>query len=302
VLIIAIIGLISAGYITRIISRRISSMVDLAERISKGEFKVIDDKENDELTKLSQSLNIMSITLYKNFTELEKQNRELDQFAYVVSHDLKAPLRGLFNLFAWVEEDLGTELSESVKKYHEMMKDRIHRLESLIVGLLEYARIGREEKKIEKIDVQNILMEIKETIVPEKFKFTIKDKMPSIITEKIRLEQVFSNLISNAVKFHHGKTGNIIIGCKDVGKYVEFSVTDDGIGIDPEYYDKIFVIFQTLRKKDERESTGIGLAIVKKIIDEQKGEIKVISEKGKGSTFIFTWPKKPIEDINHYLK
>jgi signal transduction histidine kinase len=300
--IIAIIGVISAIYITRIISKRITSMVDLADRISKGEFKVIDDKKNDELTKLSQSLNIMSITLNKNFTELERQNKELDQFAYVVSHDLKAPLRGLYNLFAWMEEDLGKELSESIKKYHEMMKGRIHRLESLIVGLLEYARIGREEKKIEKVDIKNLLIGIVEAIVPKKFNVTIKDKIPQIVTERIRLEQVFSNLISNAVKFHNKEKGNIIIGCKDLGKYLEFSVTDDGIGIDSEYHDKIFIIFQTLRKKDEIESTGIGLTIVKKIVDEQKGEIRLISQKGKGTTFIFTWPKMPVEDMNHYLK
>jgi signal transduction histidine kinase len=299
--IISLIGLVSAVYITRVISKRISSMVDLAHRISKGEFKIMEDTQDDELTKLSHSLNIMSITLHKNFTDLEKKNNELDQFAYVVSHDLKAPLRGLYNLFAWMEEDLGKELTESVKKYHEMMKERIYRLESLITGILEYARIGRVNKKIEKVDVQNLLKEIVETIVPEKFNVTIKNKMPQIITERIQLEQVFSNLLSNAVKFHNSNSGNITIASRDIGKYIEFSVSDDGIGIDREYHDKIFVIFQTLRKKDEKESTGIGLTIVKKIIDEQKGEIKVVSKKGKGSTFIFTWPKEPIQDINHYF-
>ncbi len=298
--IIAIIGFISALYITRIISMRIASMVDLADRISKGEFKINDDKKNDELTQLSQSLNVMSITLHKNFADLERQNNELDQFAYVVSHDLKAPLRGLYNLFAWMEEDLGTELSEPVKKYHEMMKDRIHRLESLITGLLEYARIGRGEKKFEKVSVDTLLKGVIEMVVPENFKVTIKDKMPVITTEKIRLEQVFSNLLSNAVKFHNGNKGNIIIGYKDLGKYCEFSVTDNGIGIAPEYHDKVFTIFQTLRKKDEKESTGIGLAIVKKNIDEQKGTIKIVSENGKGASFIFTWPKEP-QNINFYL-
>jgi signal transduction histidine kinase len=295
ILVIAIIGLVSALFITHIISQRISHMVDIAARISRGEFNIIEDKKNDELTKLSQSLILMSNTLHKNFTDLERKNKELDQFAQIVSHDLKAPLRGMNNIFEWIEEDLGTELSESLKKYHILIKERIKRMESLITGLLEYARIGRDEKKFESVSIESLLKEVVELIVPDNFNVTIKNKMPVIVAEKLRLEQVFSNIISNSIKFHKEAQGKIEIFHKDLGMYHEFSVIDDGIGIDPEHHKKIFTIFQTLRSKNEKQSTGIGLAIVKKIIDEQKGEIKIISEKDKGLSFTFTWPKQPVE-------
>jgi signal transduction histidine kinase len=285
------IGIISSIYITFLISRRIMSMVNLADRISKGEFKFIEDKENDELTRLSESLNIMSGTLSKNFAELEKKNKELDQFAYVVSHDLKAPLRGLYNVFAWIEEDLGNEVSSALGRFHEMMKGRIHRLENLITGLLEYARIGRETHNIEPVDLKSLLREIIDVIVPSNFKVEIGNEMPVINTEKIRIEQVFSNLLSNAVKYHGGSNGNIRISCTLINGYYEFSVSDDGVGIPSVYHEKIFQIFQTLREKNQVESTGIGLTIVKKIIEEHKGNIKVISDVGKGASFVFTWPK-----------
>jgi signal transduction histidine kinase len=285
-------GLIGALYITRSISKRIFTMVDLADRISKGEFKTLDDKANDELKQLSISLNSMSTSLSKNFSDLEKKNKELDQFAYVVSHDLKAPLRGLYNIFTWIEEDLGTELSDSLKKYHALMKDRVHRLESLITGLLDYARIGKGDRQIETINVDSLLKDVIEMVVPPGFNVTLKTNMPVVVTEKISLTQVFSNLLSNAVKFNKNDHGNIFIGCSDAGRYYEFTVADDGIGIAPEYHERIFTIFQTLREKNQKESTGIGLAIVKKIIDDHQGDIRIISDIGKGAIFIFTWPKK----------
>lgn len=292
IFLVAGVGLAGAAYITRAISQRIFTMVTLADRIAKGEFKIIKDTANDELTQLSSSLNIMSFELNRNFTELERKNKELDQFAYVVSHDLKAPLRGLYNVFTWIEEDLGAELSDSLKNYHQIMKGRIHRLESLISGLLDYARIGKSAINLEAINVKELVQGVMEMVVPPKFNVVLENPMPLIIADRIRLEQVFSNLLSNAVKFHPSDYGSIVISYRELPKHHEFTITDDGMGIAPEYHEKIFTIFQTLREKDQKESTGIGLAIVKKIIDEQKGSIRVISEVGKGSSFIFTWTKK----------
>lgn len=289
--VIVFVGILSSIYITKIISKRILSMVKLADKISKGEFKIIEDNMKDELSHLSDSLNIMSMKLDKNFTELAKKNKELDQFAYVVSHDLKAPLRGLYNIFMWIEEDMGHEIQGQLKKYLVMMKGRTHRLESLISGLLEYARIGRVAKSVEPVNVKKLLDEITEILIPPNFQVIIKSKLPIITTEKLRLEQVFTNLFTNAVKYNGNKDGLIIVECEEFEDYYKFSVTDNGVGIAKEFHEKIFVIFQTLREKNELESTGIGLAIVKKIIEDQKGEIKVISEPGKGSTFTFTWPK-----------
>jgi signal transduction histidine kinase len=287
------VGLLCALYITRLISKRIAVMVELAGQIAQGNFKSIDDNENDELTGLSASLNAMSGTLEKNITELERKNRELDQFAYVVSHDLKAPLRGIDNVCQWIEEDMEKELSPEMKHYLGIMRGRVHRLEDLINGLLEYARIGRVKRIVQKIDVKELLNEVEDLVVPPGFVVKQKGDMPVINGEKLRLEQVLVNLLSNAVKHHHRNDGIIIVGVEDEGEFYKFTVQDDGPGISPEYHEKIFGIFQTLRERDSKESTGVGLAIVKKIIDDQKGTITVRSNPGEGAVFEFRWPKVP---------
>jgi signal transduction histidine kinase len=284
-----IIGIVSAYYIVRLISGRIHSMVSLAESISKGKFQVVEDTRNDELTGLSRSLNIMSENLSKNITQLENRNAELDKFAYVVSHDLKAPVRGIRNVIKWIDEDFGHELSKEVRDYLEIIPQRTKRMEDLINGLLEYARIS-EKSHVEDVDTHELVKEITDYIVPRHFTVDLLN-LPHVHTERIKLEQVFSNLISNAVNFTKHDHGHIIVSCREMPDGFEFSVKDNGIGIDPEYHDKIFEIFQTLREKDDKESTGIGLAIIKKIIEEQKGRITVLSETGKGAEFRFTWPK-----------
>ncbi|MDJ1469846.1 sensor histidine kinase [Xanthocytophaga flava] len=285
------IAIITGFLVVKTITRRIYSMVSLAEKISQGTFSVIKDQENDELTQLSLSLNVMSQKLQHSFSVLTKRNQELDQFAYVVSHDLKAPLRGMYNILQWIEEDLESELSDQLKKYHTKMRGRIIRLESLINGLLQYARIGRKTESVEIVHVGQIVQDIVELLVPAGCKVNLPSAMPVLQTKRLYLEQVFSNLISNAVKYSKKEDCIITIDCIDVGEYYQFSVKDNGIGIAPEYHQKIFTIFQTLREKNEAESTGIGLSIVKKIVGEQEGEIWLTSQLGEGSVFTFTWPK-----------
>lgn len=286
-----IVGLVSTIYIVRLISKRIKEMVRLSESISRGEFVKVKDTKNDELTRLSDSLNIMSGKLHKNINELEKRNEELDKFAYVVSHDLKAPLRGIHNVIKWIEEDIGNELSPQMKNYLSIIPERTNRMEDLINGLLDYARI-RQKTKLEKTDVNKLVNDIVDAIVPDHFKVTIHP-LPVFSVEKLKLEQVFANLISNSVKYMHTHPGDktIIINCNELRNHYEFSVKDNGSGIDPEYHEKIFEIFQTLREKNEKSSTGIGLAIIRKIIDDQHCTIKVHSVLGQGAEFIFTWPK-----------
>ncbi|HEX8561720.1 MAG TPA: ATP-binding protein [Flavobacterium sp.] len=284
-----IIGIGSTVYIVMLISKRIAKMVRLAENISQGEFSVVNDTRNDELTGLSRSLNIMSEKLRKNIRELENRNAELNKFAYVVSHDLKAPIRGIHNVVKWIEEDLGGELSAQMKKYLQIIPQRTQRMEALINGLLDYARISRKTPA-ENVNLNALVQEIADSIVPRTFRLEV-DPLPTLYAERIKLEQVFANLISNSVKYTPHPGGNIKISFRELPRYLEFSVKDDGIGIDPEYHQKIFEIFQTLREKNEKESTGVGLAIVKKIIDEQQGTITVKSASGEGAEFIFTWKK-----------
>jgi len=281
------IGIVSVTYITLHLRHRIRSMVKLAESISQGKFDSVHDTANDELTSLSLSLNDMSGKLKKSFTELEA-------YAYVVSHDLKEPLRGMYNLAHWIEEDFGKEMPPLLQGYIDKLKGRIYRMESLIRGLLEYSRVGREPVINERVDTKELVVEIVEAIVPKEFLVKTKG-LPVLITERIRLQQVFSNLIGNAVKYQGGKErGSIVISCKEARVHYQFTITDNGVGIEPEYHKKIFGLFQTLREKNQSESTGIGLSIVKKIIEDRKGQIWLRSEKGKGTSFFFTWPKEPL--------
>jgi len=280
-------GLCSTIYIVFIITNRINSMVRLAENISKGKFTIVRDNRNDELSALSASLNIMSGKLEKNIHDLESKNEELNKFAHVVSHDLKAPIRGIHNVITWIGEDLSEELSPQLKRYLQIIPQRTQRMEALINGLLDYARINRKTPT-ELVDTNLLVHEITQSIVPRNFTIKIEN-LPEMFTERLKLEQVFANLISNAVKYSKPEKGFIKITGKKIKDYYEFSVKDNGIGIAIEYHQKIFEIFQTLREKNEIESTGVGLAIVKKIIDEHRETINVKSELGIGTEFIFTW-------------
>lgn len=284
------IAIVSCFLIINIILKRINQMVHQASDIAKGSFKQTLDHKNDEFKKLSESLNAMSEILDTNFNELTNKNKELDQFAYVVSHDLKAPLRGIDNITKWLDEDHSSELSPEVRTKIELIKGRVSRLENMINGLLEFARIGRTKRSLTSVDVQILLDELVDMLVPESFSVTIEGQMPTLITEKLRLEQVFGNIISNAVKYNNKDKGQIIISSKNIGEYYEFMVSDNGPGISPNYHEKIFMIFQTLKERDAFESTGVGLAIVKKIIDDQKGKIVVKQSDSGGTTFVFTWP------------
>ncbi|GAA4314606.1 sensor histidine kinase [Nibribacter koreensis] len=286
-------GLAWAYYITRLISRRIMKMVNLADRIANGEYKIaIEDDAHDELTLLSDSLNRMSGTIDKTFTELDSKNKELDQFAYVVSHDLKAPLRGIENASKWVEEDMGKELPSHIQEYLLMMRARVHRMENLINGILALARVGRAKLEEEAVNVQHLLFDVIDMLNPPAgFQVHLPDRLPVLRAAKVELQQVFSNLIGNAIKYHDKQTGNVSIGYQEFPDYHQFSVADDGPGIEAEYHERIFVLFQTLQERDAVESTGVGLSIVKKIIERQGGRIEVSSTPGNGSVFTFTWPK-----------
>jgi len=227
------------------------------------------------------------------YTYLEKANKELDKFAYVVSHDLKAPLRAISNLTAWIEEDIGDRFTEDASDHFKMLKGRVMRMEGLINGILDYSRADRVKSPNVNVNVKELIDEVVDTLVQdEHVHIQITDKLPVLFTERMKLQQVFSNLISNAIK-HSDKDETIInIDCKEEESDFVFSIEDNGPGIDEQFHEKIFVIFQTLQARDTFESTGVGLAIVKKIVEESGGSIRVESEVGKFTRFVFHWPKQ----------
>jgi PAS domain S-box-containing protein len=223
--------------------------------------------------------------------DLEKKNAELDQFAYVVSHDLKAPLRAINNLAEWIVEDM-PEMPDEVRSNFGLLRGRILRMENLINGVLEYSRIGRTKIEKETTDLKKMLNQIVDFVVPvEGFEISIADNMPIIETEKILLQQVFSNLISNSVKYNDKPIGEIECLYESLDDFHQFTVKDNGPGIAEEYRKKVFEVFQTIEARDKKESTGIGLSIVKKIIEEKAGLIYIESENDNGTSFIFTLPK-----------
>ncbi len=223
---------------------------------------------------------------------LEGRNQELEQFAYVASHDLKAPLRAIANLSEWIEDDLQGQLPEENQYQMQLLRGRVHRMEALINGLLEYSRVGRIQVSAEYVNVQSLLEDVIDLLgISKQFTITI-GPMPQFTTKALLLRQVFANLISNAVKHHDRPDGTITITARDHDDtHYEFAVADDGPGINSDYHDKVFVIFQTLEARDTKESTGIGLSIVKKIVEAEEGKIWIESTEGSGSTFHFTWPK-----------
>ncbi len=286
-------GLAVAAFLAIRISRRIMKMVDMADAIAGGKYDTYTEESgHDELSKLAASLNHMAKVLSENISLLQRKNKELDQFAHIVSHDMKAPLRGIDNVVSWIEEDHLHELSPRVKEYVGLIKSRIVRGENLIHGILSYSRVGQYEMDVEEVDLNNLLEELRESLpLKPGLKFQIQENLPVLYTHRVPLLQIFSNLINNAIKYHDKSEGYIRIFYTDETTHYRFTVEDNGPGIAKNYHNKIFVIFQTLNGSDSFESTGVGLAIIKKILDDRNQTIELISEPGEGSKFIFTWPK-----------
>jgi PAS domain S-box-containing protein len=225
--------------------------------------------------------------------ELRRQNEELEQFAYVASHDLKAPMRGIDNLVTWIEEDLTAVLTEDTRTNMELLKSRVKRLESLLDDLLAYSRAGREDLVAERMDTGALVAELATLLSPpEGFEIKGAHGMPIIHTPRAALTQALQNLISNAVKHHdHPANGHVWIEARQEGAMIEFVVTDDGPGIPEQFRSRVFGMFQTLRPRDEVEGSGMGLAIVKKLVERQGGAIWLTEGPGgRGLAVHFTWP------------
>ncbi|MER3524383.1 MAG: hypothetical protein C4326_10020 [Ignavibacteria bacterium] len=232
----------------------------------------------------------------KLMRDLEVINKELNDFAYIVSHDLKAPLRAIGTLVNWLATDYGDKLGDEGKELLTMLLGRTKRMHDLIDGVLRYSRIGRTKEQITEVNLDTLVSEIVDLIVPPpNVQVKIQRPLPTIVAETTRMQQVFQNLLSNAVKFMDKPQGVIEVGCVRENGQWKFHVADNGPGIEERHFNKIFQIFQTLSPRDEHESTGVGLTIVKKIIEMYGGSIWVESKVGEGTTFHFTLPA----EMNH---
>lgn len=249
-----------------------------------------------DLDQLSPVINKFSNTLeackaYENqktlLKRLKERNKELNNYAHIISHDLRSPLRNIETLITWLKEDHGESLDQNAHKYINSISENIYRMESLVSGILEYSTISLKNNNSTLVDLNLIIKETLQHIhIPEHINITINDNFPTIEGNKFRLQQLFQNLLDNAIKYNDKETGYIEIGfIKQQNKYVYF-VRDNGIGIDKKYHTKIFSVFQRL--ETNKNSTGIGLSIVEKIVTNYGGEIWLTSEVSKGTTFFFT--------------
>ena len=221
------------------------------------------------------------------FNKLKKSNAELQEYAHIVSHDLKSPLRSINALVNWLKEDNKGLFDASSLRNFSLIENTLEKMENLISGILNYSSIVENTEKYQQVDLNILLEELKAVIYfPAHISLKVTNKLPKILGDPIRLQQLFQNLINNAIQHIDKEKGLVEVGVVEHLSYYQFSIKDNGIGIEKQYHNKIFKIFQSLNTHNE--STGIGLSIVKKIVDLYKGEIWLESEVGVGTTFYFT--------------
>lgn len=219
---------------------------------------------------------------------LARSNQELDAFAYAASHDLRAPLRGIANLAQWIEDDLQGSLPAETREMLALIRSRMHRMEGLIDAILQYSRAGRTHAPAVAVDVGNLVREVVDLLAPAEATVTIEPDLPVVVTELMPLQQVFQNLIGNAIK-HGGPHVTIHVRAEAAGDLWRFSVSDNGKGIPEAFQERIWGIFQTLEPRDKVEGAGVGLSLVKKLVEAQGGTVGLQSAQGSGATFTFTW-------------
>jgi signal transduction histidine kinase len=226
---------------------------------------------------------------------LEKSNKALLEFAHTAAHDLKGPARHIASYCELLKDSIGTQLSSDSLAYIDRMMVNAHRLQKLIDDLLDYSRAMHSKEEKKEVDLGKVIHDIPddlETMILDNNAVIITDKLPTISAYPLRINQLFQNLISNAIKYRNQDDPIITISCNDKGKFYQFSIHDNGMGIDKEYQEVIFKPFQRLHTQEKIEGTGLGLAICKKAVNMHNGKIWVESKTGEGSTFHFTIQKE----------
>ena len=248
-------------------------------------------KSRDALAKQNKELENKNDLLNAYSHGLEKTNQELGKFVSIASHDLKSPLRAVAWLTAMIEEDMEGKLPEEVQNNFNTIKQRVSRMEQLLNGLLEYTKSEKQESEVTEVD----LNEIVEDFIPieqngKTPSFMIQAGMPKIHIEELKLRRVLSNIIDNAIRFNDKEQVAIMISTEVSEEETIIHIEDNGPGIEEKYHEKIFVLFQTLSRRDDHESIGVGLSIAKKIVEQRQGKIWLRSSLGEGTRFSFSVP------------
>jgi signal transduction histidine kinase len=286
--------------LTKKMLRRVRVLIEGTEKISRGEYgALVPVLSKDELGILARSFNRMSDDLTQAHGHLENEvklrTQELESVIYTMSHDLKSPVVSMQGMASILMEDYGNQFDEKGKHYIQRIISNANYMEQMIMDLLTLSRVGRAHKAPEPVEVRSVIEKIldlnQERLSQKGIEIIVDPLLPRFRFDRIQMTEVFQNLITNAAKFMSDQAHpRIEIGGRESGEWVEFYVKDNGIGIDPEYHDRIFGVFQRL-KDVEVEGTGVGLSIVKKIVDLAQGKIWIESKRGEGATFFVRFPK-----------
>jgi PAS domain S-box-containing protein len=251
-------------------------------------------EENIQRTKAEKQLEKLNADLESTVTQLSQSNRQLRDFVHLAAHDLKTPLRGIGTLAQWLLQDYYDKFDDQGRKQVELLVKRVSRMDKLMDAILQYSTITRNKHNERQVDL-NLLFSIvlAEIKPPPNIKITVNKNLPIVSCEERHLQQVFYNLLANAVKFMDKPEGHITIDCTEEERFWKFGISDNGPGIEPQHFERIFGLFQTLSDRDQVESTGVGLALVKKIVELYGGKVWLTSKVGEGTTFFFTLPKQP---------
>ena len=292
-----LLGILIAIDIMRAIVRPMNKLLNGMHKVAEGDLHhQMEVRGHNEFSQLAASFNDMTESLNQSRVDLEKTNKELEDFVYTVSHDLKEPLRGISAFSQFVTEDYEEKLDDKGRDYLMRIINSSSKMRELIDDLLTLSRIGRTKNPFEEADTKMLVEEAlsrSKYLVDEKdVKFQIAEDLPVIYCDKVKMREPFANLISIAIKFIDKSKPVVEIGYEKRSGEDLFFIKDNGIGIDERYFDKIFVIFQRLNRKEEFEGSGAGLTIVQKVVEEHGGRVWVESVVGEGSTFFFTIPQR----------
>ncbi len=278
--------------VERQINKRMARLTNAVVAIAAGQTSYrVDVSGPDELGKMASALDVFKL----NAHELHRSNAELEKFAYVAAHDLRAPLRAIQDLTEWTLEDPDNVFCEEGRENMSLVKQRIDRLNQLLQDLLEYARVGKDADHLVEVSISSVVEQTAEFLDPNgAFQISFLGPCDCVVTYATPLRQILLNLINNAIKHHDRKTGGITVKAEFMADCFSCSVHDDGPGISPKYHDKIFGLFQTLRPRDEVEGSGLGLAIIRKLLEYHDGTIRVQSDPDahRGTCFVFEMPAK----------